>query len=40
LGLAIVREIAHQHQARVVLEYSDIKKEKGTTVNVIFRLNE
>jgi two-component system, OmpR family, sensor histidine kinase TctE len=40
LGLAIVREIAHQHQARVVLEYSDIKKEKGTTVKVIFRLNE
>jgi two-component system sensor histidine kinase TctE len=39
LGLAIVREIAHQHQARVVLEYTDIKKEKGTTVKVIFRLN-
>lgn len=40
LGLAIVREIAHQHQARVVLEYTDLKKEKGTTVKVIFSLNE
>jgi two-component system sensor histidine kinase TctE len=39
LGLAIVREIAHQHYARVVLEFTDIKKEKGTTVKVIFRLN-
>jgi two-component system sensor histidine kinase TctE len=39
LGLAIVREIAHQHHARVVLEFTDIKKEKGTTVKVIFRLN-
>lgn len=38
LGLAIVREIAHQHHARVMLEYTDIKKEKGVTVKVIFRL--
>ncbi len=40
LGLAIVREIAHQHHARVLLEYTDVKKEKGTTVKVIFHLNE
>jgi two-component system, OmpR family, sensor histidine kinase TctE len=40
LGLAIVQEIAHQHQARVLLEYSDMKKQTGTTVKVIFRLNE
>jgi two-component system sensor histidine kinase TctE len=40
LGLAIVREIAHQHQARVVLEYTDTKKNTGTTVKVIFHLNE
>ncbi len=40
LGLAIVREIAHQHHARVVLEYTDLKKEKGTTVKVIFQLSE
>lgn len=39
LGLAIVQEIAHQHQARVSLEFTDVKKEKGTTVKVIFRLN-
>jgi two-component system sensor histidine kinase TctE len=38
LGLAIVREIAHQHHARVMLEYTDIKKERGVTVKVIFRL--
>lgn len=40
LGLAIVQEIAHQHQARVLLEYSDMKKQTGTIVKVIFRLNE
>ncbi len=40
LGLAIVREIAHQHQARVLLEYSDMKKKTGTTIKVIFRLNQ
>lgn len=36
LGLAIVREIAHQHQASVELGFSDFKKSKGTTVKVIF----
>ncbi|MGZ8257566.1 MAG: sensor histidine kinase N-terminal domain-containing protein [Methylotenera sp.] len=36
LGLAIVREIAHQHQARVELGYSNIQQSKGTTVKVIF----
>lgn len=40
LGLAIVQEIAHQHQARVLLEYGDMKKQTGTTVKVIFQLNE
>lgn len=40
LGLAIVREIAHQHQAHVELGYTDIEKEKGTTVKVIFRLSD
>lgn len=40
LGLAIVREIAHQHHARVELEYTDVKKERGTTVKVIFQLIE
>lgn len=40
LGLAIVREIAHQHQARVVLEYTDAIKQIGTTVKVIFRLSD
>jgi two-component system sensor histidine kinase TctE len=40
LGLAIVQEIAHQHQARVFLEYSDMRKQTGTTVKIIFRLNE
>jgi two-component system sensor histidine kinase TctE len=39
LGLAIVREIAYQHQARVELEYTDLQKKTGTTVRVIFRLN-
>lgn len=38
LGLAIVREIAHQHNARVELGYSDIKQSKGTAVSVIFQL--
>jgi len=36
LGLAIVREIAHQHQARVELGYSNIQQSKGTIVKVIF----
>lgn len=36
LGLAIVREIAHQHQARVELSYSNAEKAKGTLVKVIF----
>lgn len=37
LGLAIVSEIAHQHQARVELGYTNIAKSTGTTVKVIFR---
>jgi len=40
LGLAIVQEIAHQHHARVLLEYSDVEKQTGTTVKVIFQLNQ
>lgn len=36
LGLAIVREIAHQHKARVELSYTDIAQSKGTIVKVIF----
>jgi two-component system sensor histidine kinase TctE len=36
LGLAIVREIAHQHKARVELAYTDIRQSKGTAVSVIF----
>jgi two-component system sensor histidine kinase TctE len=36
LGLAIVREISHQHQAQVQLTYTDIKKSIGTKVKVIF----
>ncbi|OIR04610.1 sensor protein QseC [mine drainage metagenome] len=40
LGLAIVREIAHQHQARVELGYSDTQQSKGTAVSVIFKLIE
>jgi two-component system sensor histidine kinase TctE len=39
LGLAIVREIAHQHQALVDLNYTDTKKSVGTTVNVTFPVN-
>ena len=39
LGLAIVREIAHQHQARVELGYADVVQLKGTLVKVIFKLN-
>jgi len=39
LGLAIVREIAHQHQARVELGYTNISQSTGTTVKVIFREN-
>lgn len=38
LGLAIVREIAHQHQARVELGYSNVQQSKGTIVRVIFQL--
>lgn len=37
LGLAIVREIAQQHQARVELGYTNTQQRKGTTVNVIFQ---
>ena len=37
LGLAIVREIAHQHQARVELGYANIQEEKGTIVRLLFR---
>ena len=40
LGLAIVREIAHQHQARVELGYADVQQLKGTVVKVIFKLNK
>ena len=38
LGLAIVREIAHQHKARVELGFSDIQQLKGTLVKVIFEV--
>jgi two-component system sensor histidine kinase TctE len=37
LGLAIVREIANQHQASVALGYSDIKHGRGTMVTVTFK---
>jgi len=37
LGLAIVREIAHQHHARVELGYTNVRQSIGTTVKVIFR---
>ena len=40
LGLAIVREIATQHQARVELNYTDMEKSTGTTVKVIFQIPE
>jgi two-component system sensor histidine kinase TctE len=36
LGLAIVREIAHQHHAQVELGFTNVQKSKGTTVKVIF----
>ncbi|HNZ55919.1 MAG TPA: sensor histidine kinase, partial [Methylophilaceae bacterium] len=36
LGLAIVREIALQHHARVELAYRDIQHAQGTAVKVIF----
>lgn len=36
LGLAIVREIAHQHDGQVQLSYTDVKKSIGTTVKVVF----
>ena len=38
LGLAIVREIANQHQASVALTYSDIKHGRGTLVTIKFKL--
>lgn len=38
LGLAIVREIANQHQAKVKLAYSDIKHKRGTLVSVTFKV--
>lgn len=37
LGLAIVREIANQHQASVDLTYSNIKHSRGTLVTVKFK---
>lgn len=40
LGLAIVREIARQHHAKVELGFSDTKQLKGTTVSVIFQLTD
>ena len=40
LGLAIVREIAHQHQARVELGFSNVVHSLGTKVKVIFQLPE
>jgi two-component system sensor histidine kinase TctE len=40
LGLAIVREIAHQHNAKVEMSYTDNTQSKGTTVKVIFPLVE
>jgi len=40
LGLAIVREIANQHQARVELNYTDMAKSTGTTVKVFFQIPE
>lgn len=36
LGLAIVREIARQHQARVELTYTDRENALGTAVSVVF----
>jgi two-component system sensor histidine kinase TctE len=36
LGLAIVREIALQHQARVELTYTDRQNASGTAVSVVF----
>lgn len=36
LGLAIVREIAHQHHARVELCYLDVQQSTGTVVKVTF----
>ncbi len=36
LGLAIVREIAHQHQAHVELGYTQVRQSLGTTIRVIF----
>jgi two-component system sensor histidine kinase TctE len=40
LGLAIVREIANQHQARVELGFSNVVHSLGTKVKVIFQLPE
>lgn len=39
LGLSIVREIAHQHGARVELGYANIQQSKGTEVRVIFTVS-
>lgn len=36
LGLAIVREIAQQHHARVGLGFANLQQSKGTIVKVIF----
>ncbi|MEO6119035.1 MAG: ATP-binding protein, partial [Methylotenera sp.] len=38
LGLAIVREIAHQHHGRVELGYANAQQAKGTVVRVSFNL--
>jgi two-component system sensor histidine kinase TctE len=38
LGLAIVREIAKQHKARVELGFSNVMHSLGTKVKVIFQL--
>lgn len=38
LGLAIVREIANQHQAKVELSFSNTQQASGTLVKVIFKL--
>jgi len=35
-----VREIAHQHQARVELGFSNVVHSSGTKVKIIFQLPE
>ncbi|MEQ1766458.1 MAG: hypothetical protein ABL859_03440 [Methylotenera sp.] len=35
--MAIVREIAQQHHARVALGFANLQQSKGTIVKVIFR---